>query len=69
MTDKKEPATREVAMWDVHFAVRSPHGWEAYSLTCPSYAEALHSAERRKRKPRWYACVSVSGPRYQKVPA
>lgn len=56
-------------MWDVHFAVRSPHGWEAYSLTCPSYAAALRDAERRERKPRWYACVSISGPRYQKVPA
>jgi hypothetical protein len=63
------PPTREVETWYVEYAIRGAHGWEPSCFILSSQADAERDAEIMRQPPDAFACVRVTGPHRQQVPA
>lgn len=64
-----KPATKTVEVWRVEWAVKIGEEWHAQHRGEPSRAEAERYAEKVREPGSPVACIHVTGPHKQEVPA
>lgn len=63
-----DEAVTEIAVWSVDYAFNVGGAeWRPGTISCTTHRAAVMEAAHRRQDPR-FAHVSVSGPRYQKMP-
>jgi hypothetical protein len=69
MSDNTDETVVEIAVWGVDYAYNvGGTEWRPGTISCTTHRSAVMEASRM-RQDRRFAHVSVSGPRYQRMPA